>query len=269
MEIGITGKSGFLGKAFSEVMESRGHSIRDFSGDITKREALVGFFDGCDVVVHLAGVFSDEYDQLMDVNVFGTRNVVDACVKSGIGSLVFASTGAVYGERDGKPAMENDPLDPNTLYGLSKRYAEEYVAFSGIRRVILRFSSIYGPGNEKGVISNFIRSVKKDGVVKIFGTGEQKRDFVYVDDVVNALIRAVEWEGVSETFNISGGIAYSLNEIVDILKEHGLLFEEVHEDFEASNALRVLSQSNKKAVQILHWEPSVGFEEGIRRTIGQ
>lgn len=267
-KIGITGGSGFIGKRLLSRFQDESYETKSFEGNIMNKEDLEGFFDGCDAVVHLAGVFSNNFEQLLEVNVLGTRNVVDACIKSGVKKIIFSSTGAVYGEPLREKSLETDPLHPNTLYGLSKMFAEEYIRFSGINHIILRFPNVYGLGNEKGVIYNFLRSIKEKEKIVIYGTGEQKRDFVFVDDAVHALVLATTRAGISGTFNISGGTAYSLNDIVGLLRERGLSFDVSHEDFEASNALRVLSQSNGRAKEILGWEPSVGLAEGIGRIIG-
>lgn len=263
MKIGITGASGFLGKSFIDSVKDEGYSFRDFTGDIRNRTELEGFFKGCDVVVHLAGVFSDDYDQLIEVNVSGTRNVVDSCIACGVERIIFSSTGAVYGEPTHAISSENDPLLPSTLYGLSKMFAETYIRFSGISHLILRFPNIYGPGNMKGVVYNFLDSISKKGEVIIHGSGEQRRDFLFLDDAVRAIVSAIEYSGKNEILNISTGESHSLNELVEVFRKEFPNISEKKVPFDESNSLMELSLDSSKAKKVLDWSSQVTIDEGV------
>lgn len=269
MLTGVTGANGFIGSHLIEQLEKSGHKYRSFHGDLLDMGTLETFMQGCSQVIHLAGVFSNDFDQLMNVNVKGTRNVVEACKKHGVKRVIFSSTGAVYGEplKEGI-SHEEDSLLPNTLYGLSKAYAEEYIRFSSLPFVILRFPNVYGPNNQKGVIYHFIDSIKKQKKVTIFGTGEQRRNFLFVEDAVTAILKALELSKNNEIFNIADKDAYSLNNLVLVLKETlSLKFEVDFRPADKSNQLQVLSESIEKARALLEWRPMVSISEGISKVI--
>lgn len=264
MLVGVTGADGFIGSYLVKQLKEKGHKTRSFQDDLSDRGALDKFTDGCDQVIHLAGVFSNDFDCLINVNVSGTRNVVDACKKNSVQRIIFSSTGAVYGEPlHNGISLEDDVLSPNTLYGLSKLYAEEYLRFSGVNFVVFRFPNVYGVGNEKGVIYHFLQSIDKSKKVTIFGSGEQKRNFLFVTDAVSAIIRALEYSGNAEVFNISDRLTYSLNDIVSILKEKNLSFEVEYQSADESNTLQNLSEDISKAKRMLAWEPMVGLKDGL------
>lgn len=265
MLIGVTGADGFIGTHLIEQLKEGGYQHRSFQGDLLDMDALETFAEGCDQVVHLAGVFSNDFDQLMNVNVKGTRNVVEACKKQDVERIVFSSTGAVYGEplKEGI-SHEEDPLLPNTLYGISKAYAEEYIRFSDLPFVILRFPNVYGPGNRKGVIYHFIDSIKKQRKVTVFGTGEQKRNFLFVEDAVDAILKTLESKRNNEVFNIADTAIYSLKDLISVLQEvRGLKFSVDFQPADESNRLQMLSESVEKARVSLGWYPTVSISDGI------
>lgn len=266
--LGITGGTGFIGQALVARLRERGVAYRIFEGDLSDRESLMTCLAGCDQVIHLAGVFSSDFDQLIAVNLIGTRNVVEVCKQLRIPKIIFSSSGAVYGEpAHGTLSSEDDSLQPNTLYGLSKWYAEEYLRFSGIVHIILRFPNVYGPKNRKGVIFNFIRDIEEKKKVSIFGSGEQKRNFLFVDDAVTAIVKAVDCDQTI-TLNIADAEIYSLKEIAALFKE------KLHLDFtvdyrpeDVSNTLQILSEDIQKAKMLLRWEPTTPIVAGLKETL--
>ncbi len=268
MLVGITGARGFIGENLIKRLDVESIQYKILTGDLLDSDAVDSFVDGCDTVVHLAGIFSDDFRKLLEANLFGTRNLVESCKKYRVGKIVFSSTGAVYGEpaNDGI-SKEIDPLLPNTLYGLSKLYAEEYITFSGVPSVILRFPNVYGPGNEKGVVFNFLKSIREKKEVTIFGSGEQKRNFLFVDDAVQSIFSSIEYSGSETVFNISDKAIYSLNDVVEILRESGLSFDVKYQAADESNALQVLSEDISKAEKILGWTPKISLESGVRKII--
>ena len=268
MLVGITGARGFIGENLIKRLDTESIQYKILVGDLLDADVVDRFVDGCDKVVHLAGIFSDDFHKLLDVNVLGTRNIVESCKKHGVEKIVFSSTGAVYGEpaHDGL-SEEADALSPNTLYGLSKLYAEEYIRFSGISSVILRFPNVYGPGNEKGVIYSFLKSIYEKNEITIFGSGEQKRNFLFVSDAVESIFSAIEYSGNETVFNISDKAVYSLNDVADILKKNGLSFDVRYQAADESNVLQTLSEDISKGEKILGWKPKIDFEDGLRMMI--
>lgn len=270
MIVGITGSNGFIGKALVEKLQKQKDTcnVKIFNGDVLNFNQVDVFARDCNKIIHLAGILSNDFNNLIEVNVKGTRNIVDACRKNGIEKMIFASTGAVYGEpfKNGI-SFENDPLTPNTLYGLSKFYAEEYIRFSKIDCVILRFPNVYGPDNNKGVIYNFLESIQKEKKVNIFGTGKQKRNFLYVNDAAEAIVKTLGYRGSNKVFNIADNKLYSLNDVVEKLKNRGLKFDIEYRLADEINQLQILSENIELAKNELGWEPIVTLDLGIERII--
>lgn len=268
MKIGITGAAGFVGKHLVPRIRSLGHDVKSFKGDLSNISEIGSFVKDCDQIIHLASIFSNNFDDLMSVNVSGTRNIVEACKEESVKKIIFTSSGAVYGEpANGLLSCETDNPSPNTLYGISKLYAEEYIKYSGVRYIILRFSNIFGPGSNKGVVYNFIKSAKDKSQISIFGTGNQKRNFLFINDAIESIIQSVRYNGNSQIINVADSKLYSLIELAELLEEHGLKFKTFFTDSDETNQLRVLSEDINKAKRILNWRPKVGLEKGIANTI--
>lgn len=250
----VTGGAGFIGSHLIPELLKRGHSVvtldnlcsgnmqnlkevldnPDFtfiSGDIRDSATLKKAFRGVNSIVHLAAlidVVSSVTDPVStnDVNVTGTLNVLQEAARCKVARFVFASSTAVYGDAKALPITEETPLDPLSPYAASKVAGEVYCrAFMnsyGLSTVILRFFNVYGPRNEKspysGVITKFLRQALKDETLNIFGDGEQTRDFIHVNDVVAALVLALETDKAGgETFNVCTGIPTSINKLVEAL----------------------------------------------------
>jgi UDP-glucose 4-epimerase len=180
-----------------------------------------------------------------DVNVNGTLNLLKASVDSRVRRFIYASSAAVYGNPEALPVKENCSLKPISPYGASKLAAENYVnVFNqvfGIETVCLRYFNVYGPrqafGDYAGVITKFVNSLAKDLPLVIFGDGKQTRDFVHVQDVVEANILALDNKEVSgETFNVGTGVATTLNQLATML----------------------LRAANKNSLKLRHTEPRRG-----------
>jgi nucleoside-diphosphate-sugar epimerase len=198
-------------------------------GDIRDREVVRKALVGVDAVAHLAALIdvsasvADPFPT-HDVNVNGTLNVLHEVAKCRVGKFVLASSTAVYGDVKELPVVESAVLQPLSPYAASKAACEAYCcAFSGcfgVDTVRLRFFNVYGPRNEKnpysGVISKFIRAALDGEVLKVEGDGEQTRDFVFVDDVVSAIVLGLESQNVGgEVFNVCTGEPISINGLVD------------------------------------------------------
>lgn len=275
MRIGIIGASGFIGShLMRRLKEQNDFEVAVFNGDLFNISDIDNFFNdniGMSQLVNLAGIFSGDFEQLFSVNVTALHNLLSVAVKHDIKRIVHISTGAVYGEPDNGKSKEGDELRPNTLYGLSKMYGEECLEYySRLHKfdfVILRFPNVYGPGNNKGVIYNFIDSIKRENKVVIFGDGEQKRNFLYVDDSVAAIISALSHGAGSQIFNIADKDIHSLNDLVNIIKKIKPGFVIEYKAADASNNLQVLSEDISKAKKSLYWKPLVGLDTGIRNVL--
>jgi UDP-glucose 4-epimerase len=289
----VTGGAGFIGSNLVDALVSRGddvHVLDDLSkgkrenvsepaelhvADIRSPDEV---FDAVrpETVFHLAAqadvrisVERPDYDA--DVNVLGTLRIIEAARRHDA-KIVFASTGgAIYGECDG-PAPETAERRPLAPYGTSKLCGEEYLAtwnrLYGTTHVSLRFGNVYGPHQEPhgeaGVVAIFMGLLQSGGTPKIFGDGRQTRDYVFVGDVVDAVVRAVEHDG--GVFNVGTGVETSVVELYDAIQAAaGIEREPEHAEPRLGELQRsVLDPS--LAERSLGWRPQTSLDAGLRAT---
>lgn len=253
MRVLVTGGAGFIGSNLVPHLLNHNHSVtvidnlytgklenlspvienKNFhfiKGDI--RDQTIPAMTDIDAIVHLAAlidVTSSVTDPKLthDVNVTGTLNLLEQAVKNKVNKVVFASSTAVYGDVKTLPVTENTPLQPISPYAASKAACEAYLtAFAkcyNLKTVALRFFNVYGPKNENspysGVITKFLRKTLNNETLPIEGDGEQTRDFIHVNDIVNALTLALESSAnvTGEAFNICTGTPISINTLANTL----------------------------------------------------
>lgn len=209
-----------------------------------------------------------------DINIVGTVNLLEASSRAEVNRLVFTSSVAVYGSEIPLPAREVSPPWPESPYGISKKVAEDYLRFwrqeRGLEYTVIRPSNIYGPrqdpSGEAGVVAIFSRACVDRTRPTIFGSGTDTRDYVYVDDVVDALIRASEL-GEGGIYNVGTGTETSTGEVFEAVARHaGFGGGAVHGPPRPGDVPRsVLDWS--LAREDLGWQPFTAFEEGIRWTV--
>ena len=209
------------------------------------------------------------------VNVLGTLNVLQNCVKTNVKKVVFASSGgAIYGEQDIFPAPETHSLNPVSPYGITKLVAEHYLyyykAVANLDYVALRYANVYGPRQnpfgEAGVVSIFIQKILNGEQPLVNGDGEQTRDFVYVGDVAKANVRALKSDSDENIFNVGTGIETSVNQIFNHIKKIlNPSIEEKHGPPKPGEQKRSVIDSIK-ARTILQWRPEVSLVDGLRQT---
>jgi len=251
-------------------------------GDVRDDIATSRAADGRDVIVHLAantGVGPSVADPRMDcvTNVVGTLNMLETCRKHGIKRLVFASSGATIGEGE-PPLHEEMPTHPSSPYGASKLAGEAYCsAYSrsyGIETVALRFGNCYGPssGHKNSVVAKFIREALAGETWKIYGDGAQTRDFIYVDDVVEALHRAATVEGVGgELFQIATSRETTVAELAQtlaaVLRSRGTVVSEPTHVSPLAGEVRRNYSDTSKALERLGWTARTPLADGLERTV--
>ena len=232
------------------------------------------------VMVHLAAQMNVRYSTEnpgfdADVNILGTLNLLEHAVKQGVRKVSFASSGgAIYGEQEVFPAAESHRTDPLSPYGISKLAGEKYLAYYanslGLRSAILRFANVYGPRQEPegeaGVIAIFAKRMLEGGQPIINGTGKQTRDFVYVDDVVEALMVTLE-EDIQGTFNVGTGRETTVNECYGIIKELTKstckdLFGAAKKGEQQRSVVDV-----RKLSERFDWTPQVSLPDGLEMTV--
>lgn len=259
LRICVTGSTGFIGKHLLALL-SLNDSIEviPFQGDLLNKTSLNDFFEKnkkIDQIIHLVGSFFGAVDGLINLNTITTANLLEAAHSNGIKKIIYTSTGAVYGEPKKGKSSEEDNLSPNTLYGLSKKFAEDlivfYKKFFEIEYVILRFPSVYGEDNNKGVVFSLLKSIKDDHKVIIYGDGQQSRDLLHVSDACCAIEKSISLNK-SVLLNISNSKSYTINQIVELLREK---YEFQVEYKPAENNLRDIALDISRAEHELSYSP--------------
>lgn len=264
-------------QSFPDAMKK----IEWIPGDFTDSSTVAAAVAGCDTVFHLVTAStpaSSNVDKIEDLqaNVVSTLHLLEACREERVRRVVFVSSGGtVYGIPSIVPTPENASLDPITAYGISKLATEKYLALYehlyGIDFRILRVANPYGPFQtsirNQGVIAAFLHRALEGKPIELWGDGSVTRDYIYVDDVVDALEAAAVHTGHERVFNIGSGEGRSLLEIVDVIQKQ-LNVELDIRHFEARKAdvpCSILDIS--RAEKDLHWKPKTPFLEGVARTI--
>ena len=207
-------------------------------------------------------------------NIIGTLQLLQSAVKLGVKRFIFASTGgAIYGEQDYFPAKENHPQKPTSPYGISKLSIEGYLRFYqeqyGIKSIIFRYGNVFGPrqnpNGEAGVVAIFCNRLLKNQVPIINGDGEQTRDYIFIKDVVQANLLALNTE-ITSTYNVGTSKETSVNEITRILLQIAKSNISV-EKIKRNNYEQLRSCLDyQKIEKSLGWKPMVSIEEGLIET---
>ncbi len=299
MKVLLTGGAGFIGSHVADQLLAHSHEVAivdDLSSG--KKENIPDgavFYErdirnGCaeifeefepDALSHQAAQMDvrrsvREPDFDADVNVLGTIRLLQCCVEREVRRVVFASTGgAVYGEQREFPAPEDHPQYPISPYGVSKLAGERYLHFYnaqyGLPYAALRYANVYGPRQdphgEAGVVAIFCGNLAAGRGSTINGSGEQTRDYVYVEDVARANVLALEGDAPSRAYNIGTGIETSVNELYEILREtSGTDLLPAHVAAKAGEQLRS-SVDPDAAARVLSWRPVTDLATGLERTL--
>ena len=300
MRILVTGGAGFIGSHVTDRFVALGHEVgvldnlssgfrefvhpraRLFEIDLTDAAAVERCFTefAPEIVDHHAAqidVRRSVDDPLLDarVNVLGGLTLLQACTRHRVRKFVYASTGgALYGEGRMLPATEDHPVNPESPYGVSKHTLEHYLylwkLLRGLDYTVLRYPNVYGPRQnphgEAGVNAIFIGLMLQGKSPRIFGSGEQVRDYLYVDDVVTANELALA-RGSGAMVNLGTSVGTSVNEIFRVLKDIlGFAGEPIREPARPGEVQRIYLDASR-AAQELGWRPQVRFEDGLRRTV--
>jgi UDP-glucose 4-epimerase len=299
MKILVTGGCGFIGSHIVDRYVNEGHDVVVIdnlsTGDMNNLNPKETFHkkDICDetieeifqrekfdVVNHHAAqinVRTSVDDPRFDaqVNIIGAVNLLTVGVKYGIQRFIFASSGgAIYGEPKQFPITEDFALHPLSPYAVAKMAAEKYImAFARIHAfhyTILRYSNVYGPRQiskgEAGVISIFIHQILNNKECIIFGDGHQIRDYVYIHDVVEANVCALDCR--SDIFNIGTGVGTNVNDLINILSE--ITKKKIDHKHSAPRPGEVFKNvlDSSKAASVLRWKPQTPLKQGIHTTFG-
>jgi UDP-glucose 4-epimerase len=208
------------------------------------------------------------------VNVLGTVNLLEACVKAGVKRVIFSSSAAVYGLPQYLPIDEDHPQFTISPYGTSKVTAEKYLQLYnrlyGLEYVILRYANVFGPRQdaegEGGVVSIFAQAMQNGMPLKIYGDGEQTRDFIFVKDVVGANQAALLCESAA-IVNVSTTRATSVNQLAALMAGIGNFSSSIKHEPERPGDIRDSILCNSRAKEKLCWEPAYTLEQGIKEML--
>ena len=274
----------------SEMELSEKAPLTFYAAEIRDRDAILNIFldEGADICIHLAAKISvaesiKNPQETLDINVNGTLNVLEACHRSGINSFVFASSAAVYGDVNELPISEDQSLSPLSPYGTSKMLAEQHILsykkLGKIKNTIsLRIFNAYGSGqtSEVDVITKFAKKLSIGHPPIINGDGTQTRDFISVEDVVDAFISSttvIEDENKLMTlppvFNVGTGIPTSINEIAQKMIEiFGLDLQPIYKEKKGDDKEILISYADiTRAKKTLNFAPKKSIEMGLRELI--
>jgi UDP-glucose 4-epimerase len=299
MKFLVTGGAGFIASHIVDRLINEGHEVVIVDDLSTgSEENLNPNARLCKMNIRspeLASVFEDEKpdyvshhaaqvlvarslrEPMLDcwLNIEGSINIIHLSQKYGVKKIIYASTGgALYGEPEYLPVDEDHPVNPLAPYGASKHTVEHYLYMygvnDGLNYTILRYPNIYGPRQnphgEAGVIAIFTQKMLDGEQPIIFGDGTATRDYVYIDDIVDANMLAVT-NGNKLICNLGSNIETSVNEIFDLLKEEFQFpLNPIRRPKRTGEVYRICL-TNERAKAELGWSPKVSFEEGVRRTV--
>jgi UDP-glucose 4-epimerase len=285
----VTGGAGFIGSHLVDKLIGLGHEVividsaantnrtyfwntlaQNYKYDICDYKLIEPLFNNVDYVFHLAAESKIDQSiinplQTIQTNIIGTVNVLECAKNNNVKRVIYSSTSAVYGNNI--PNIETQATDPLNPYSVSKLYGEHlcsmYYKLFGLETIMLRYFNVYGPGQaDSNVIGMFQYQKQNNLPLTIVGNGEQRRDFVYIEDVVNANMLAsnakLSANLIGTAFNIGTGRSYSVNDIVKFM-DH----EYVYMPLKIGEAEETLA-NNQKAMTYLSWYPSVRLEKYLQ-----
>lgn len=300
LKILITGGAGFIGsniadywtKQNAEVIVldnlrtgkveniSHNNQIKFINESITNSDLVFSIMDNVDYIFHLAALVSVPESiinpfECVEINVKGLLNILEAAKEKKVKKIVFSSSAAVYGDNPISPKTTDLVLSPKSPYGITKLdgeyYLQAYLENFELNFIALRYFNVFGPRQDPNsqyaaAIPIFINKALKDEDIIIYGDGEQTRDFIFIDDVVNANILAAQ-ASVNGVYNVARGEAISINDIVySIIKITNSKSKIIHKDTRSGDIKHSLA-SIDKTKNDLNFCPTISLEEGLKKTI--
>ena len=290
MKILVTGGTGFIGSHLVNTLSKRGYQIVVIDSTKKPNKPNVKFYQTniCsskidlifkkelpDIVYHLAAILSTKnIITLMKTNIIGSVNILEMARKYRIKKFIFVSSAAVYGHTKTPLIKENHLTNPLSIYGLSKLAVEKlvkiYYNLYKIPYIIIRYGNIYGarqktfrPGS---VIVNFIYKILYDQIPEINGNGKQLRDYIYIDDLIDASLKTMKTKRVG-VYNVGSGVGIRLNDIIS--KINKILNKNIKPKYNLSveSGVEKSILDIKKIKKDMNWQPKVNIDTGLRRTI--
>jgi len=297
----ILGGGGFIGSHLSDRLLSLGYKVRIFerprvepyrsfaeheqlewfAGDFQSAADVDSSVNGCDYVFHLVSTTlpkNSNEDPIFDIesNVVGTLRLLSSSVRNRVKKIFFISSGGtIYGIPVQIPIPETHSTDPLVSYGISKltieKYLHLYYLMHGLDYMVLRVSNPFGErqrvNTHQGAVTVFLWKALSDETIEIWGNGSIIRDFIFIEDVIDAFIKAMSYTGKQQVFNIGSGKGKSLNEITEIIED--ILNRQIKKRFLPMRKfdIPVSVLDITKAIDELGWKPQLSFKEGLLRTL--
>ena len=292
----VTGGAGFIGSNVVAALTARGclvtvidnllsgrrsnlsalPQVRVVEGDVRDASVVRDAMQGSDVVFHLAASVGNKRSidfpiEDAQINVLGTLRVLEAAREAGVRKIVVSSSAGIFGELKTLPIREDHPIEPDTPYGATKlceeKLALSYAKLYDIEVVCLRYFNVFGPNQRfdayGNVIPIFVFKMLASETLTIHGDGEQTRDFVHVNDVVQANLQAAEARGISGAFNLGSGSRITINRLVSLLKHVSGMQPTVHHGPARPGDVRDSLADISAARKALGFQPSVEIEAGL------
>lgn len=303
MKILITGGAGFIGSNLAKRLVNDGHTvvvldsllrgnkldkdtyskIEFIKGDVRDAATVISASKNCDLIFHLAAVLgvdivADNPVETMDVEVIGTRNVVEAAFINNVKKIMYASTSGIYGHSAFENVLTEEILvDPRTSYAMAKRYNEIYLAShhqeKGLNVISLRFFNVYGSTQDnRMVVPLFFEQALEQNAITVFGSGQQTRDFTYIDDTVEACIRLMEINGC-HIINIANEAEWTITDLAKQIKEITKSSSEItyleapkkRYDYEVERRVG----SSDKLMKLTNYKPDTSLRQGLELIYSQ
>ena len=299
MKILITGGAGFIGSHIVEHYQGIAEEIRVLDnlrtgyvhnlvglehemiqGSVTDREVVRRAVQGVDLIFHLAALVSvpesmSKPGECVDINVHGLLNVLEEAAEAGVKKLVFASSAAVYGDNPTVPKVESMLPEPKSPYAITKLDGEYYLEMfqreGRLETAALRFFNVFGPrqdpaGAYAAAVPIFIEKALRNEDITVFGDGGQTRDFIYVKDIVGALVFAVETQGVTGVFNAGYGGQITINQLGEgLIRAAGSTSSLVHLGERPGDVRH--SRASAERLRAAGWSPQHTLEDGLQQTL--
>lgn len=292
----VTGGAGFIGSHLSKsLVDNNEVRILDslttgsqakvpdgatfIKGDIRDSDTLIRTIDGIDLIFHEAALVSVQGSveaplTSHNINVDATLSLLEAA-RDENARVILASSAAIYGHPEQVPIVENDRKEPTSPYGLEKltidHYANLYRDLYGLETAVLRYFNAYGPGqvagDYSGVISVFIDQALSGEDITVNGNGEQTRDFVYIDDIVQANCKAATTDEIGDAYNIGTGESVTIRKLAEIIQELTDTGSDIVHTEPRGGDIEHSEANISKAKTRLNYEPTISFREGLERTI--
>ena len=280
----VLGGSGFVGKSLLQKLESKKFKVKvmvnsskiknkfkKFHGDILDKKTFENQIKNGDIIVNLVGQYNDHISNFIDLNIKGGLNLLESCKGKKNIKIILISSIDAYGENMHYASKEKDKSSPQNNYGLIKLLAEKmyenFANIHGLDVIVLRLSNLYGPNKKNGLILNILKAIKKNGTVSINHNGKQQRDYLFIEDAVDGIIKAIQCRLKKyNVINISSGKRYRSTEIIKLVQElsHKKLKFKLKK---TAPDEKCVWANNFKAKKLLKFAPKISIKHGLNLTL--